>query len=65
MLAQAKKWREENADRVIANRIYNRTHNRMKEYNHKYYLKNRERILENSRKKKSKKSLGRQYRTHK
>lgn len=65
MLAQAKKWREENADRVIANRIYNSTHHRMKEYNHKYYLKNRERILENSRKKRAKKSLGRQYRTHK
>lgn len=65
MLAQAKKWREENADRVIANRIYNSTHHRMKEYNHKYYLKNRERILDNSRKKSKKKSLGRQYRTHK
>lgn len=51
MLSQAKKWREENADRVIANRIYNSTHHRMKEYNHKYYLKNRERISENSQKK--------------
>lgn len=58
MLTQAKKWREENADRVIANRIYYSTHHRMKEYYHKYYLKNRERILENSRKKKSKKALG-------
>jgi hypothetical protein len=58
MLAQAKKWREENADRVIANRIYYSTHHRMKEYYHKYYLKNRERILENSRKKRAKKALG-------
>lgn len=57
MLAQAKKWRDENSDSVIDNRIYNSTHHRMKEYNHKYYLKNRERILENSRKKQ--KSLGR------
>lgn len=56
MIAQAKKWREENADSVIDNRIYNSTHHRVKEYNHKYYLKNRERILENSRK--SKKALG-------
>ena len=50
MIAQTKKWREENADRVIANRICNSTHHRMKEYNHKYYLKNIERILDNSRK---------------
>lgn len=58
MLAQAKKWSEENADRVIANRIYNRTHLRLSTYSREYYLKNRDKILKYQREYRLKKLNG-------
>lgn len=63
MLAQAKKWREANADRIIANKIYNREHRGIKTYNRDYYLKNREKILKYQREYRLLKALGGLQRT--
>lgn len=49
LLARMAIYRKKNADRIRANRIYNRTHLRSKTYDCEYYLKNRDKILKYQR----------------
>lgn len=51
-------YRKKNAERIRANRIYNRTHLRSKAYDREYYLKNRDKILKYQREYRLSKALG-------
>lgn len=58
LLARMAIYRKENVERIRANRIYNRTHLRLKTYEREYYLKNRDRILKYQREYRLYKALG-------
>lgn len=58
LLARMAIYRKKNADRIRANRIYNRTYLRSKTYDREYYLKNRDKILKYQREYRLSKALG-------
>ena len=64
LLAKMAIYRKENAERIKANRIYTRTHLRLKTYDREYYLKNRDKILKYQREYRLNKALGGLHRTH-